>query len=244
MDYKISVIIPILNEAETISELLQHLVHHTSVNHVSEIIIVDGGSTDGSQDIIQQFLSDQDLNNDASSIIHCRLVTSEKGRAKQMNTGAKLATGNILYFLHADSFPPKHFDHYIVEEVKNGHQAGCFRMQFDSDHWWLRLASWLTQFSWRACRGGDQSQFITRHLFDEIGGYDERYIIYEDNMLINELFARNQFVVINKKLKTSARRYRKHGIWKLQYHFWIIYIKKWFGADADELLAYYKKNIC
>lgn len=72
-------------------------------------------------------------------------------------------------------------------------------MQFDSDHWWLRLASWLTKFSWRACRGGDQSQFITKALFEDIGGFDEDYIIYEDNILINELFARREFVVINKR---------------------------------------------
>ena len=59
----------------------------------------------------------------------------------------------------------KHFDELIISEVKKGNPAGCFRMQFDSNHWWLRLASWLTQFSWRACRGGDQSQFITRTTF-------------------------------------------------------------------------------
>ena len=161
-----------------------------------------------------------------------------------MNLGAKHATGSILYFLHADSFPPKDFDQFIVNEVQKGNQAGCFRMQFDSNHWWLRLASWLTQFSWRASRGGDQSQFITKTLFNDIGGYNENYIIYEDNILINELYARNEFTVINKKLITSARLYRKHGVWKLQYHFWTIYIKKWFGASADELLAYYKKYVC
>jgi hypothetical protein len=116
-------------------------------------------------------------------------------------------------------------------------------MQFDSKHWWLQLASWLTQFSWRACRGGDQSQFITRALFDEIGGFDESFAIYEDNILINELYSRNEFVIINKKIKTSARLYRKHGVWKLQYHFWAIYVKKWFGASADDLFAYYKKYI-
>ena len=112
-----------------------------------------------------------------------------------------MANGEIFYFLHADSFPPKNFDQLIINEVKKGNKAGCFRMQFDSNHWWLRLASWLTQFHWRACRGGDQSQFITRELFDEIGGYDENYIIYEDNILINELYTRNEFVVINKNIK-------------------------------------------
>ena len=160
-----------------------------------------------------------------------------------MNIGAKHAQGNILYFLHADSFPPRHFDQLIIREVQKEHLAGCFRMQFNSNHWWLRLASWLTQFSWRACRGGDQSQFITKALFNDIGGFDETYIIYEDNILINALYERNEFVVIPKKIKTSARLYKKHGVWTLQYHFWAIYVKKWFGASADEIYAYYKKHI-
>ncbi|MEM5563855.1 TIGR04283 family arsenosugar biosynthesis glycosyltransferase [Psychroserpens sp. AS72] len=228
----ISIIIPILNEAETIEDLLFHLIDHSSLENISEIIVVDGGSTDGSQEIIKNL----DLK--------IKLLSSPKGRAKQMNLGAKMATGDILYFLHADSFPPLHFDELIISEVKKGNNAGCFRLQFDSKHWWLRLASWLTQFSWRASRGGDQSQFITRALFDEIGGYDENYVIYEDNILINELYDRKEFVVINKKIKTSARLYRKHGVWKLQYHFWTIYVKKWFGASAEDLLTYYKKYIC
>ena len=100
----------------------------------------------------------------------------------------------------------------IEKEVANGNPAGCFKMQFDSTHWWLKLASWFTKFSWRACRGGDQSQFITRQLFDEIGGFDERYIIYEDNMLINELYARNSFVVIQEPIQSSARLYEKYGV--------------------------------
>ena len=231
MKHKISIIIPILNEAETIGELIQHLIDNSSDKNISEIIVVDGGSSDNSIYVVNNFSTVQ-------------LLNSERGRAKQMNHGAKISNGDILYFLHADSFPPKDFDKLMITEVEKGNKAGCFRMQFDSNHWWLRLASWLTQFSWRACRGGDQSQFITRDLFEEIGGYDESFVIYEDNILINELFARQQFVVINKKLRTSARLYRKHGVWKLQYHFWTIYVKKWFGADADELFAYYKKNIC
>lgn len=264
MTYQLSIIIPIFNEAETIVKLIRHVLDKASKQNVIEIIVVDGGSTDNSQGSIETFLSrqknsephkisqspseegvdtnyfEQDLK--VQPAIH--LINSEKGRAKQMNVGAKIAKGNILYFLHADSFPPKNFDCYIFDEIKKGNAAGCFRLEFDSNHWWLQLAGWLTQFRWRACRGGDQSQFITRQLFESIGGFDENYIIYEDNMLINELYARKQFVVINKKIKTSARRYRKHGVWKLQYHFWIIYAKKWFGADPEELLAYYKKYIC
>ena len=259
----ISIIIPVLNEVATIGKLLQHITQNASASNISEIIVVDGGSTDGTLHIISDFVASSDseqrevLHREADKNVldlkfqtknftrtNVQLIHSEKGRAKQMNLGAKHATGKILYFLHADSFPPKYFDTYILEAIAKGHQAGCFRLQFDSNHWWLRLASWFTQFSWRACRGGDQSQFITKLLFNDIGGYDENYIIYEDNILINELYARKEYTVINKKIKTSARLYRKHGVWRLQYHFWIIYVKKWFGASADELLAYYKKYVC
>ncbi|RZN83001.1 MAG: glycosyltransferase [Winogradskyella sp.] len=227
----ISIIIPVLNESETIESLLYHIVDCADLKNINEIIVVDGESVDGTPEIIKNL----DLK--------IKLLTSEKGRAKQMNTGARLATGNILYFLHADSFPPVNYDQHIINEVKKGNNAGCFRLQFDHTHWWLRLASWLTQYRWRACRGGDQSQFITKALFEDIGGFDETYTIYEDNILINELYSRDEFVVINKKIRTSARLYEKHGIWKLQYHFWTIYVKKWFGASADELYRYYKKHI-
>ena len=258
----ISIIIPVLNESKMIGNLLKHLSKNTSVKNISDIIVVDGGSTDDTQKIVSEFIANNDSTDSQNELLHSKntevidrrvvnkvsalnvqLIHSERGRAKQMNSGAREAKGNILYFLHADAFPPKDFDQAIINEVKKGNDAGCFRMQFNSTHWWLRLASWLTQFPWRACRGGDQSQFITKALFEEIGGFDERYVIYEDNILINELYERKEFVVINKKIRTSARLYKKVGIWKLQYHFWAIYMKRWFGASAEEMLEYYKKHI-
>jgi rSAM/selenodomain-associated transferase 2 len=252
----ISIVIPILNEEATIGKLLQHLIENSSPQIVSEIIIVDGGSTDNSLVIIQDFLSGRAESRPKDLSTACpsgrwvleetkiKFLKSEKGRAKQMNLGTKSATGGILYFLHADSFPPKYFDQLIINEVQKGHLAGCFKMKFESNHWWLKLASWLTQFSWRACRGGDQSQFITKDLFYKIGGYDERFMVYEDNDLIDKLYERKQFVVIQEWLTTSARRYNTNGVWKLQYHFWVIHFKKWFGASSEELLAYYIKHIC
>ena len=231
---KISIIIPILNEANSIVLLLQHLIDNSSSTSISEIIVVDGGSKDESFKMVSEFLL---LNNKVV------LISSERGRAKQMNLGKQKATGTILYFLHADSFPPSDFDQLIINEVEKGNLAGCFKMKFDHQHWWLQLASWLTQFKWRACRGGDQSQYIAKILFDEIGGYDERFMIYEDNILINELCKINQFKVIQKPIVTSARLYERKGIWTLQYHFWTIYIKRWIGASPEEIYKYYNKYI-
>ncbi|MFD2551079.1 TIGR04283 family arsenosugar biosynthesis glycosyltransferase [Bizionia sediminis] len=232
MANKLSIIIPMLNEADNIASVLEHVITNCQPNNIANILVVDGGSTDGSQAIVKSYFQ-----------YGVKLLTSEKGRAKQMNVGAAHATGSVLYFLHADSFPPANFDALILKEVQKGHLAGCFRMQFISNHWWLKLAGWFTQFSWRACRGGDQSQFITKTLFNDLGGYDTNYIIYEDNILINQLYARKQFTVIPKKIKTSARLYDKHGVWNLQYHFWMIYIKKWLGATPKQLHQYYKKHI-
>ena len=225
----ISIIIPVLNEAENIPKLIQHLSLQSTTNIIEEIIIVDGGSRDNTIEIAKSLTT--------------KVINSRKGRAIQMNLGAKHARGSILYFLHADSFPPSGFDRLIFQEIKNGNQAGCFKMKFDSNHWWLHLAGWFTKFNWKACRGGDQSLFITKELFEELQGYDENFTIYEDIDLINKLYAKNEFTVIQQPIITSARRYRKKGIVKLQTHFWMIYLKKFFGASANDLNNYYNKYI-
>ncbi|WP_034229579.1 TIGR04283 family arsenosugar biosynthesis glycosyltransferase [Aquimarina pacifica] len=234
---KISIIIPILNEAATIGKLLSHLtqVASDSGNNIKEILVVDGGSTDKSKDIVQ------DISN--RELITIKLISSSKGRAKQLNAGAQKAESEILYFLHADSLPPTDFDNYILNEVKKGNEAGCFRMKFDHNHWWLRFLGWLTQFKSKRCRGGDQSQFITTTLFTEIGGYDEKFIVYEDNDLVDRLFAINTFVIIPKDVITSARRYKEIGVWRLQYHFFNIHMRKWMGASSEDLYQYYKDRV-
>ena len=121
---KISIIIPILNESKTIVSLLQYLIINSSSTNISEIIVVDGGSKDESFKLVSDF----NLLND--KVI---LISSDRGRATQMNLGKQKATGTILYFLHADSFPPNGFDQLIINEVKKGNLAGCFKMKFNPE---------------------------------------------------------------------------------------------------------------
>ncbi len=227
---KISIIIPVLNEEKTLPVLLEKLPSLYDPVNISQTIVVDGGSTDSTVRVLEG-------RNDVL------LLHSGPGRAKQMNAGASAAGSDILYFLHADSVPPKHFDALILDKVRNGNRAGCFRLRFDYDHWWLNLAGWLTRFNWKICRGGDQSLFIKKSLFEQMGGYDEAFGIYEDNEMIGRLYKRDEFTVIQKSITTSARLYREIGIWRLQYHFWSIYLRKYFGAGPQELSRYYKKHI-
>jgi len=225
----ISIIIPVFNEETGILGLLDHLKNNSTFSN-NEIIVVDGGSTDKTPEILKNYPG-------------VSFFSSEKGRAKQMNTGAKNAKFEVLYFLHADSYPPLNFDKLIVDEIESGNVAGCFQMRFDMDHWWLNLMGWFTKFNHKACRGGDQSLFITRNLFIDIKGFNETFVVYEDNEFIGRLYMKNAFKVIPESITTSARKYEEIGIWKLQFCFANIYLKRIMGASPEELHQYYKRKI-
>jgi len=226
----ISIIIPVINEADTIVSLLDYISKNSSLKNISEVIVVDGGSQDETCQNVGLYAKNSTLN--------IRLISTEKGRARQMNKGARSATGSILYFLHADSFPPNNFDDSIIAEIKKGNNAGCFRMKFDSDHPLLKFSQWFTQFNIQYFRGGDQSLFIRNELFDQMNGYDEHYFIYEDCEFISRLYKKNSFTIL-----TSARKYDQIGTWKLQYHFAVIHLKSSLGVSAEKLYQYYKRHL-
>lgn len=225
----ISVIIPVYNEEKQILNLLSYL-RKASSGKILEVIVVDGGSTDSTPQILAS----------EENILY---VKSSKGRAKQMNAGAAIAKAPVLYFLHADSYPPYHFDSLILKEISRGNNSGCFRMKFDHDHWWLVFMGHLTRINHRFCRGGDQSLFVDKELFQKLGGFNENYSVYEDNEIISRLYKSSRFVVIQDWITTSARLYQRMGVWKAQYLHFQIYWKKWCGAGPDELYRHYKSRV-
>ena len=230
MKHQLSIIIPIFNEAEYIGKLLQHIVKNTSKENIKEIIVVDGGSTDNSQQILTIF----------EELV---LLNAPKGRANQLNFGAQAASGNILYFLHADSFPPKDFDKKILHEI-NKNNIGCFRLKFKNpNHFLLKISQWFTRFNFSLFRGGDQSLFITKKDFDYLKGFNEQYVIYEDIEFINRIYKKFNFKIIKGYVITSERRFKQNGIWKLHFNFLMIHIKNWLGASPEELYQYYSKHV-
>jgi len=153
------------------------------------------------------------------------------------------AKGEILYFLHADTLPPRGFDKSIVKAIQNDYETGCFQMSFDSDSLFLKFFAWFTRVNHTICRGGDQSLFITKELFTKIKGFNEDYIVYEDNELIERLYKKTYFKILPEKVKTSARKYEERGTIKLQYHFGVIHLKNLLGASPEKLYDYYKRKI-
>jgi len=226
---QISIIVPVLNEEYAIGKLLSYLEENSSTENIKEILIIDGGSTDTTLEIVTNY---------NVSVLH-----SERGRAKQMNHGAKAAQSEILYFLHVDTLPPTGFDQTIIDAVLNKNQVGCFQMKFDSNSRFLQFFAWFTRINIRLCRGGDQSLFITNTLFDKSGGFDENYIVYEDNEFIGRLYQMGPFKILPRHVKTSARRYEARNEIALQYHFGIIHLKNFLGAGPEQLYDYYKRKV-
>ena len=229
--YRISVIIPTLNEENQISDLLNALKERESTgSYIHEIIVADAGSSDGTVTLAEKT---------GARVVHC----SEKSRARQMNRGAEEASGNILYFLHADTFPPDAFDRSIVQAIKNGAGSGCFQLRFSNDHPLLRFYGWFTRFKSTLVRFGDQSLFVKSEIFRQIGGFDENMVVMEDQKIVGNLKKRTSFKLLDRAVTTSARTYEKNGVIRLQFIFSMIVILYYSGAKQDTLVHLYNSLI-
>lgn len=199
----ISIIIPVYNESGNIARTVAYLRQHGG-RDVVEICVVDGGSTD---DTVQQAT-------EAGATV---LLSPEKGRAAQMNFGAQLCRGDVLYFVHADSLPPPNFVRQIAQAIQQGWMLGNFRYRFDSDSRMLRFNAWFTRFSWMFCQGGDKTLFVVRSFFESLGGYDPYYVIMEEyDFFRRARKAGQRWVVMPDECVVSARKYGQRSWLKVQ----------------------------
>lgn len=223
----LSIIIPVFKEEAYISKLLNH-ISRTCSNAISyEVIVVDFNHS---------------TRVESDNVIY--LNSPKKGRANQMNFGASKANAEILYFLHADSYPPKNFDSLIVQELKHKSDFGCFRMQFDKKHIFLGFFAWFTRFKSNWCRGGDQSLFVRKKLFLDHNGFDSSLIIMEDLEIIKRFKKVARFSVIKDlPIVTSSRKYERNGIYKLQLVFSFLHLQYRLGRSQAKMIRFYERFI-
>ncbi|NND31334.1 MAG: glycosyltransferase family 2 protein [Saprospiraceae bacterium] len=225
----ISLIIPTLNEAQNIIRLVQCIKQNRNGKNC-EIIVVDGGSTD------------ETVAKAESAGV--RVLSSPQGRAIQMNLGAANATGDVLYFVHSDTLPPNDFISDIEQAIAEQYDMGCYRFKFDSKKQLLKINGFFTRFSSMWSRGGDQSLFVKKDVFDALNGYDEKYVIMEEyDFLRRARLQKYRFKLMQKDILVSARKYDDNSYLRVQVANLVVYNMFRYGYEPQRILSTYRRLI-
>lgn len=221
-----SIIVPMLNEAAQLPELLTHLQSLQQAG--CEILMVDGGSGDGSVELAAT---------KGFGVLH-----SPSGRAAQMNTGAAAAGGEVLLFLHADTRLPQDAVSAIDEVlVSTGRGWGRFDVRISGRPLMLRVVAWL--MNWRSCltgiATGDQAIFVRRELFERVQGFPSQPLM-EDIELSRRLRALSPPACIHLPATTSGRRWECRGVWRTILLMWRLRWAYWRGVDPAKLERLYR----
>ncbi len=225
----ISIIIPTYNEEQLIGALIFHLQKYGS-GKVTQIIVSDGGSSDST------FLV---AKNAGAKVV----LSPARGRARQMNFGASMASGDILYFIHADTLPPPTFATDILAAVAKGYDLGRYSTKFISNKPILRINEWFTRFDLFICMGGDQTLFIKKTLFERLGGFDNMMKLMEEYEFCTRARKQASYKIMNGAALISARKYEKNSwlqVQKANYKIIQLYKK---GATQQTLVETYKRML-
>jgi rSAM/selenodomain-associated transferase 2 len=221
---QVSIIIPVLNEAAGITEFLESLAALRT--EAVEIIVVDGGSTDQTVALATPSAD--------------RVIQTAKGRACQMNSGAAVAQGDVLLFLHADTQLPTGALAAICRAIKQGSTWGRFDVTISGSSPWLKVVGAL--MNWRSRRTGiatgDQAMFVRCATFQAVGGFPP-IALMEDIALSSLLKARAAPTCLSLKVVTSGRRWEHHGVLRTILLMSRLRLAYFLGADPSQLARQY-----
>lgn len=233
----VSIVVPILNEADNLPHLFANIACLNPAPQ--QVILVDGGSMDKSIGVAQNLIKDLELNNKLG--IDWQIIESSAGRATQMNGGARLAIGDILLFLHADTQLPSQAILGVVNAMGTA-EWGRFDVRLDSRQPMLWIVSQMINWRSKLSRiaTGDQAIFIKRELFEQVGGYPDQALM-EDIEICKKLKTIAKPACLKSKVVTSARRWQQHGTWRTIILMWQLRFDYWRGVSADNIKARYYK---
>ncbi len=220
---RISVIIPTLNEAQQLPQTLLSLRDASN----AEIVVVDGGSTDGTPEIADR--------------AGCLVFRSPLGRALQQNAGAQAASGSILLFLHADTRLPEGFDAHVRRALDQPRVvAGAFRLRINGPQRTLRLIEYGVNLRTRCLQMpyGDQALFLKAETFCTVGGFPELPIM-EDFELVHRLRRRGRIAVANAAVTTSARRWNTFGALRTTWSNQMVIMCYYLGVSPERLARWH-----
>ncbi len=219
---RLSIIIPVLNEADCLDQTLASLFNQPWVKHHCEIIVSDGGSDDDSLEIAQRH--------------PCKIVRSGAGRARQMNTASSAARGKTLLFLHADSRLPRDFGDMIDTDAS----WGFFRIRLSGTGLAYRIIEGAINLRTRisSVAGGDQGLYFERHFFESLDGYP-RIPLMEDIAISKKARRLAAPLVIEPAITSSSRRWQQQGIVKTVLLMWSLRLAFWLGVDPQRLHRIY-----
>ena len=219
----ISIIIPTLDEEALLPATLARVLAQPGPK---QILVADGGSADATRGI-------------AACHADVMLVTSERGRARQMNAGAARATGDVLLFLHADTrLPSGALDRVRAALADPAAAAGCFRLRFDRGGFWLGLWTRPLWMRWHRWAFGDRALFARRSAFDAVGGFPDQPI-FEDLDVVQALRRQGRFVFLDAAVVTSARRYERGGALRQQLRNGALWTAWWLGVAPERVARFY-----
>lgn len=228
MSAPVSVVIPTLNASARIGPTLACLVEGVADGLIGQVILADGGSTNGIAEIAEEVGAD--------------LITSAPGRGVQLRVGAQAARGNWLLFLHADTVLEDGWIAAIRRHIdRHPEQAGHFRIRFDSGRRYARWTEGWTNWraKWLKFPYGDQGLLISRALYDEIGGF-EPISLMEDVAIVRAI-GRRRLREMPATAVTDPVRYEREGYWKRGWKNWRILTLYRLGVSADSLAESYHK---